>query len=396
MGLRQQFLNHVAQTSESPLMLEIEKAEGVFLFGPNNKKYFDLISGVSVSNVGHGNPKVIEAIKNQVDSYTHLMVYGEIVQKPQVELAVKLKSLLPDTLDSTYFVNSGSEAIEGAIKLAKRYTGRSGMVAFINAYHGSSIGALSVMGCEEQKRSYRPLMPGVTHINFNNFDDLSLITEETAGVIIEPIQGEGGIRIAQYDYLQELRKRCNEVGALLIFDEVQTGLGRTGKMFALEHYNVVPDILVLAKALGGGMPLGAFIASKNVMSSFCTDPVLGHITTFGGHPVSCAASLAAIKVLEDEHLIEAVNRKEQIFRKALEGHKLVKEIRSKGLIMAIELGSADKVNAILRLGLERGFLLDYFLFCDSAFRIAPPLTITDEECEVASQLLLDGLDTIAK
>lgn len=396
MGLRQQFLNHVAQTSESPLMLEIEKAEGVFLFGPNNKKYFDLISGVSVSNVGHGNPKVIEAIKNQVDSYTHLMVYGEIVQKPQVELAVKLKSLLPDTLDSTYFVNSGSEAIEGAIKLAKRYTGRSGMVAFINAYHGSSIGALSVMGCEAQKRSYRPLMPGVTHINFNNFDDLSLITEETAGVIVEPIQGEGGIRIAQYEYLQELRKRCNEVGALLIFDEVQTGLGRTGKMFALEHYNVVPDILVLAKALGGGMPLGAFIASKNVMSSFCTDPVLGHITTFGGHPVSCAASLAAIKVLEDEHLIEAVNRKEQIFRKALEGHKLVKEIRSKGLIMAIELGSADKVNAILRLGLERGFLLDYFLFCDSAFRIAPPLTITDEECEVASQLLLDGLDTIAK
>ncbi|MCB8963958.1 MAG: aspartate aminotransferase family protein [Bacteroidales bacterium] len=391
---RQLFLNHVAQTSDSPLMLEVERAEGVYLFGPNGEKHFDLISGVSVSNVGHSHPRVVDAVKSQVDKYMHLMVYGEIIQNPQVQLASKLASLLPKPLDSVYFLNSGSEAIEGAMKLSKRHTGRTEIISFENAYHGSTQGSLSIMGSETFKHAYRPLLPDTRMLKYNNTDDLRHITSKTACVIAEPIQGEAGINAAGKTFLRKLRERCSQVGALLVFDEIQTGLGRTGKMFAFEHYGVTPDILVLAKALGGGMPLGAFIASHETMWDLTNNPVLGHITTFGGHPVSCAAGLAALNVVLDDNLINSVTKKEQIFKTIIGKHPLVKEIRSCGLIMAIELGSFDKMIKLVKFGVEKGFITDWFLFCDTAFRISPPLTITEEECQLAADLIVKGLDEI--
>lgn len=391
---RQLFLNHVAQTSDSPLMLEVERAEGVYLFGPNGEKHFDLISGVSVSNVGHSHPKVVDAVKQQVDKYMHLMVYGEFIQNPQVQLATKLASLLPKTLDSVYFLNSGSEAIEGAMKLAKRYTGRTEIVSFKNAYHGSTQGSLSIMGGETFKQAFRPLLPDVRHLDYNNTEQLNQITSKTACVIVEPIQGEAGVILPKDNFLSQLRERCSKVGALLVFDEIQTGLGRTGKMFAFENYNVTPDILVLAKALGGGMPLGAFIASKEIMWSLTNNPVLGHITTFGGHPVSCTAALSSINVILDEKLIDSVSKKEKIFKEILEKHPLVKEVRSKGLLMAVELGNFDKMMNLVKFGVEKGFITDWFLFCDTSFRISPPLTITEEECRLAAELIVKGLNEV--
>ncbi len=391
---RQLFLNHVAQTSDSPLLLEVERAEGVYLFGPNGEKHFDLISGVSVSNVGHSHPKVVDAVKQQVDRYMHLMVYGEFIQNPQVQLATKLASLLPKSLDSVYFLNSGSEAIEGAMKLAKRYTGRTEIVSFKNAYHGSTQGSLSIMGGETFKQAFRPLLPDIRHLDYNNTEQLNQITSKTACVIVEPIQGEAGVVLPKDNFLSQLRERCSKVGALLVFDEIQTGLGRTGKMFAFENYNVTPDILVLAKALGGGMPLGAFIASKEIMWSLTNNPVLGHITTFGGHPVSCSAALSSINVILDEKLIDSVSKKEEIFREILEKHPLVKEVRSKGLLMAVELGSFDKMLDLVKFGVKNGFITDWFLFCDTSFRISPPLTITEEECRLAAELIVKGLDEI--
>ncbi len=391
---RQLFLNHVAQTSDSPLMLEVERAEGVYLFGPNGEKHFDLISGVSVSNVGHSHPKVVDAVKQQVDKYMHLMVYGEFIQNPQVQLATKLASLLPKSLESVYFLNSGSEAIEGAMKLAKRYTGRTEIISFKNAYHGSTQGSLSIMGGEVFKQAFRPLLPDVRHLEYNSIEQLSQITNKTACVIVEPIQGEAGVVLPKDNYLHQLRERCTKVGALLVFDEIQTGLGRTGKMFAFENFSVTPDILVLAKALGGGMPLGAFIASKKIMWSLTNNPVLGHITTFGGHPVSCTAALASINVIIDENLIDTVSKKEKIFREILEKHPLVKEVRSKGLLMAVELGSFDKMIKLVKFGVEKGFITDWFLFCDTSFRISPPLTITEEDCRLAAELIIKGLDEI--
>ena len=391
---RQLFLNHVAQTSDSPLMLEVERAEGVYLFGPNGEKHFDLISGVSVSNVGHSHPKVVDAVKQQVDKYMHLMVYGEFSQNPQVQLATKLASLLPKSLESVYFLNSGSEAIEGAMKLAKRYTGRTEIISFKNAYHGSTQGSLSIMGGEVFKQAFRPLLPDVRHLEYNSIEQLSQITNKTACVIVEPIQGEAGVVLPKDNYLHQLRERCTKVGALLVFDEIQTGLGRTGKMFAFENFSVTPDILVLAKALGGGMPLGAFIASKKIMWSLTNNPVLGHITTFGGHPVSCTAALASINVIIDENLIDTVSKKEKIFREILEKHPLVKEVRSKGLLMAVELGSFDKMIKLVKFGVEKGFITDWFLFCDTSFRISPPLTITEEDCRLAAELIIKGLDEI--
>jgi len=391
---RQLFLNHVAQTSDSPLMLEVERAEGVYLFGPNGEKHFDLISGVSVSNVGHSHPKVVDAVKQQVDKYMHLMVYGEFIQNPQVQLATKLASILPKSLDSVYFLNSGSEAIEGAMKLAKRYTGRTEIVSFKNAYHGSTQGSLSIMGGDKFKQAFRPLLPDVRHLDYNNTEQLNQITSKTACVIVEPIQGEAGVVLPKDNFLSQLRERCSKVGAMLVFDEIQTGLGRTGKMFAFENYNVTPDILVLAKALGGGMPLGAFIASKEIMWSLTNNPVLGHITTFGGHPVSCSAALSSINVILDEKLIDSVSKKEEIFREILEKHPLVKEVRSKGLLMAVELGSFDKMLDLVKFGVKNGFITDWFLFCDTSFRISPPLTITEEECRLAAELIVKGLDEI--
>ena len=390
---RQLFLQYVGQTSDFPLQLEIERAEGIYMFDSNNKSYIDLISGVSVSNIGHVHPKVVKAVQDQAGKYMHLMVYGEYIQSPQVEFAQKLSGLIPDKLNSTYFVNSGSEAIEGALKLAKRYTGRSEIIAYNNAYHGSTHGALSVMGNEEFKNSFRPLLPGVSFIHFNKEEDFKYITEKTACVLIEPIQGEAGIRIPENDYLKKLRTRCDEVGALLIFDEIQTGFGRIGKLFAMIEFNVVPDIMTIAKGMGGGMPIGAFVSSNEIMSSFKTNPILGHITTFGGHPVSCAAANASLDVLVNENIIEDVNRKGELFRKYL-NHPAIKEIRGLGLFMAVELEGFNQVKNVIDKAVEKGLVTDWFLFHDSAFRIAPPLIISDNQIIDACNILNESINEV--
>ncbi len=391
---RELFLKYLAQTSDSPLQLEIEKAEGVYLYTPSGKKIIDLISGVSVSNVGHSHNDVVKAVTEQAQKYMHLMVYGEFVQHPQVKLAEAICEMLPQKLQSVYFVNSGSEAVEGAIKLAKRYTGRPNIISFINAYHGGTNGALSLMGSEDFKQAFRPLLPGVKHLRFNNFDDLNRIDSSTACVVVEPVQGEAGIIEPLNDFLSALRKQCNETGTLLVFDEIQTGMGRTGKNFAFEKCGVVPDILLLAKAFGGGMPLGAFISSKEIMGTLTHNPVLGHITTFGGHPVSCAASLKSLELLTSLNLVDDVDKKEQLFRNRLEGHPKVKGIRSSGLFMAVELGSFEKVQKFIHLGLEIGFVTDWFLFCSTAFRIAPPLIISYDEIEQACEKIIQALDRL--
>lgn len=388
---RQLFLNHVAQTSETPLALEIEKAEGVYLTDISGKRYIDLISGISVSNVGHRHPKVVEAIKQQLDKYMHLMVYGEYVQTPQVRFAEKLISLLPSDLASVYFTNSGAEAVEGALKLAKRFTGRLQIVAFKNSYHGSTHGALSVMGNEVFKQSYRPLLPGVRFINFNNTNDLDFINEETACVIVETVQGEAGIRVPDIVYMQALRARCNKTGTLLILDEIQAAFGRTGKLFAFEHFGIRPDILLLAKALGGGMPVGAFIASHQIMSALKENPILGHITTFGGHPVCCAAGLAALEVLINENLQDLVPEKEMLFRKNL-NHPAIKEVRGKGLMLAVEFESFELNKKIIDRCIENGVITDWFLHCSNAMRIAPPLIISIDEINNACKVILEAID----
>ena len=388
---RQLFLQHLGQTSKSPMLLEIKKAEGVYLFGPSGEKYMDLISGVSVSNVGHRHPKVVKAIKEQVDSYLHLMVYGEMIQSPQVIYAQKLTTLLPDRLNSCFFVNSGSEAVEGVLKLAKRFTGRSRIISFINAYHGSTIGALSIQGNELFKNAFRPLLPDVYLSEFNNEKTFTLIDDNTACVIVEPIQAEAGVIYPQNDFLLKLRQKCDETGTLLVFDEIQTGFGRTGTMFYLEKAGVVPDILLLAKALGGGLPLGAFISSREIMDSLSFNPTLGHITTFGGNPVCCAAGLASLEVLIEENLIDDVSHKSLLFKSNL-NHKLIKEIRGEGLLLAVQLKDAAYIEYIIKHAPEYGLLLDYFLFCNDSFRIAPPLTISDEEILWACKSLISIID----
>ncbi len=388
---RQLFLQHLGQTSLAPMMLEIERAEGIYMYGPHGEKYIDLISGVSVSNTGHGHPRVIEAIKTQVDLYMHLMVYGEFIQSPQVKYAERLTGILPSSLSSVYFVNSGSEAVEGALKLAKRYTGKSRIISFRNSYHGSTHGALSIQGSEIYRNAFRPLLPDTFQIDFNNEKSLGAITKNTACVIVEPVQGEAGIIYPENDFLQKLRDQCNSTGALLIFDEIQTGFGRLGQMFAFERFGVVPDILLLAKALGGGMPLGAFIASREIMSAFVSNPTLGHITTFGGHPVCCAAGLAALNVIIDEKLAESANLKCALFRKEL-SHHLVSEIRGEGLLLAVKLNNASIIPYVIAHAPEHGLVLDYFLLCNNAFRIAPPLIINETEIIHACKLLKDLLD----
>lgn len=388
------FFKHIALTSPSPLGLEIQRAKGVFLYTPDNRKIIDLVSGVSVSNVGHGNQEIIDAVKEQVERHMHLMVYGEVIQAPQSEHAALLTSLLDSSLNSVYYVNSGSEAIEVAMKLAKRVTGRREMISFYNGYHGSTHGALSMMGSEEYKNSYRPLLPGVSHIRFNSFEDLELITDKCACVLAEPIMAEAGVFAPKDNYLSALRERCNQTGTLLIFDEIQTGFGRIGSMFAHQKYNVIPDIMTLAKALGGGMPLGAVVSSSELMSKFQSNPVLGHITTFGGHPVCCAAALASLKILLKEDWIEKVNEKSAIFARALEGHSLVKEIRAQGLLIAVDLKQERYALEVLPLLLEEGVLSDWFLFYGSAFRIAPPLSISKEEIEEALKAILRALERI--
>ena len=395
--LRRQFLAHVGQTSPSPMLVEVARAEGSFFYTPEGKRYYDLVAGVSVSNVGHANPAVVRAVQEQAARYMHVMVYGELIESPQVAYAARIAAALPDPLESIYFVNSGAEAVEGALKLAKRFTGRTELISMRRAYHGSTHGAMSMMGApegEEWKGAFRPLLPDVRAIGFNDFDALQAVTRRTAAVLVEPVQGEAGVRLPANGWLEALRKRCDQSGALLIFDEIQTGLGRTGHLFAMQKYGVTPDIVCLAKAFGGGMPLGAFISSKKIMDSLQSEPVLGHITTFGGHPVCCAAGLAAYDYLVENGIVEQVEGKGARYEALLGDHPQVREIRRSGLLLAVELGSSEKLYRIMEFFKEAGILSDWFLFCDTAFRISPPLTISDEEIRDSAQLIRACLDRL--
>lgn len=390
---RQLFQRHIGKPSANPLNLEIVRASGVWMYGPSGEKYLDLAAGISVSYLGHNHPVVVAAVQEQAARYMHLMVYGEYVQSPQVRLAGLLARNLPETLDSVYFVNSGSEAIEGAMKLARRYTGRTESVAFKNAYHGSTQGALSIMGAEQYKQAFRPLLPDIRLIDFNDVEALDLISEKTACVVAEPVQGEAGIVLPAESFLQKLREKCNETGALLVFDEVQTGFCRTGPLFAFQETKTIPDILVLAKGLGCGMPLGAFISSSSVMQSLSHDPALGHITTFGGHPVSCAAGLAGLEVLLQMKDSLMIHEKEMQIRKAL-SHPMLREIRGRGLMLAAELGEGEVLQKFVRKAIEKGVVTDWFLFNDTSFRISPPLIITPEEIEWTTRRLAETLDEL--
>lgn len=388
---RQLFMSHLAQTTAFPLLIEIERAEGVYLYAPAGKRYLDLISGIGVSNVGHRHPKVLGAISDQLDKYLHLMVYGEYVQAPQTLLAKALVDTLPEPLDNVYFTNSGSEAVEGALKLAKRFTGRAELVSCYNAYHGSTHGSLSVSGSETFKRAYRPLLPGIRHIHYNRMEELEKITRQTAAVLVESVQGEAGVCVPDAEYMQQLRQRCTDTGTLLMADEIQSGFGRTGRMWAFEHFGIVPDVVICAKGMGGGMPIGAFIAAKAVMSAFQENPILGHITTFGGHPVSCAASLATLRAIQEEKLVQGVPAKEALFRQLLV-HPAIRSIRSKGLMMAVQFDSFEVLKPVIDRAIERGVITDWFLYCNDSMRIAPPLTITEEEIREACAVILGSIE----
>ena len=395
LNLRQLFLSHNAQTTDFPLSLEIVRAEGLYLYDKDNKSYLDLISGIGVSSIGHRHPKVVEAIKKQADEYLHLMVYGEYIQSPQTLLAVKLAALLPTNLSSVYLVNSGSEAIEGAMKLAKRFTGKTHIIACKDSYHGSTQGALSIMGNESYKQAYRPLLPDIEFIDFGNLKDLEKITPNTAAIFLETIQGEAGIRLASKEFWQALRKKCNETGTLLVLDEIQCGIGRSGKFSAFEHYDIVPDILILAKALGGGMPIGAFISSPKIMNSLKENPILGHITTFGGHPLNCAAALATLEVMETENLISSVIEKGKRFQELLV-HPEIISFRGQGLMLAIQLKDFDFNKKVIDRCIENGVIVDWFLHCSDSMRIAPPLTISEIEIVKACKIIIDAIDSISK
>lgn len=395
MNLRQLFLQHVAQTSAFPLMLEVETASGMYLHTKEGKSYLDLIAGIGVSCLGHTHPAVVGAAKAQLDRYLHTLVYGEFVLAPQVQLAELLAQQLPDPLESVYFVNSGTEAAEGAMKLAKRYTGRSEIISCKKAYHGSTQGAASLMWPKDFTQAYHPLLPGIRHIEYNCEWCLHQITEQTAAVVIETVQGEWGVRRPAPGYLLKLRERCSEVGALLVFDEIQAGYGRTGTLFAFEQYDVVPDILLLAKGMGGGMPIGAFVASREVMRALSDKPILGHITTFGGHPVSCAAGLATLKALLSNNYIQEVRQKEALFLELLK-HPAIREVRSAGLWMAVEMIDFEFIQAVIRRCLYAGLLTDWFLFNDRSLRIAPPLIINEEQIRWACQVILEAVDQTAR
>lgn len=391
MTQRQLFLAHVGQTSPAPLALEIVKASGSKLWDINGKEYIDLIAGISVCNVGHCHPKVIDAIKKQVDDYMHIMVYGELVESPQVAYAKMLTDHLPATLNSVFYTASGSEATEGAMKLAKRFTGRTEIISFKNSYHGSTQGALSIMGDEYWRNAFRPLLPGTMQLNYNFFEELEKITEATACVIAETIQAEAGVLVPQNNWLKVLRNRCTQTGTLLVLDEIQCGFGRNGTLWAFQQFDVVPDILLLGKALGGGMPLGAFIADKKLMDSLSHNPVLGHINTFGGHPVCCAAGLAAFNVLLDEKLIGCVKLKEQLFLSLLV-HPKIRSVHSCGLMIAVQFDSFEFNKKVIDALIGRGVFTDWFLFAAGSLRIAPPLTISDEEIASACKQIVEVLD----
>jgi acetylornithine/succinyldiaminopimelate/putrescine aminotransferase len=391
MNQRELFLKHVAQTSPAPLALEIVKAEGCCMWDASGREYLDLIAGISVCNVGHRHPRVVEAIRRQADAYLHLLVYGELVQSPQVQYAQLLTQQLPDTLNSVYFTNSGTEATEGAMKLAKRVTGRPNILAFQNSYHGSTQGALSVMGDEYWRNAYRPLLPGIDHAAYNSPEALELITEQTACVIAETIQAEAGVNCPDIEWLHALRRRCTEKGALLVLDEIQCGFGRNGTLWAFEQFDVVPDVLLLGKALGGGMPLGAFIASRELMWKLTENPVLGHITTFGGHPVCCAAGKAAFEVLLEGELVIQVPAKEQLFRELLV-HPQIKAVHARGLMIAVEFESFDFNKKVIDTCIANGVLTDWFLFASHCLRIAPPLMITEAEIRQACRAIVDAAE----
>jgi acetylornithine/succinyldiaminopimelate/putrescine aminotransferase len=390
MNERELFLKHIAQTSPSPLAFEIKKAEGCFLYDVNGKEYIDLIGGISVANIGHCHPKIIVAIKQQLDAYMHVMVYGEFIETPQVQYAKLLTDHLPSSLNTVYFTNSGAEAIEGAMKLAKRVTNRTQIIAFKNSYHGSSQGALSIIGDEYWRNAFRPLLPDVLHLEYNSFESLNEISEKTACVIAETIQGEAGIIVPSTEWMQALRKKCTATGTLLILDEIQAGFGRTGKLWGFENFEIIPDVLILGKALGGGMPMGAFIADKKIMDAFTENPILGHITTFGGHPVCCAAGMAAMKVLLEEKMIESVKMKEELFRSLLI-HKKIKAIRSFGLWLAIEFDSFEINKKIIDDSIAAGVMTDWFLFASTCLRISPPLTISKKDISEACSKLINAM-----
>lgn len=391
MNQRELFLRHIGQTSPAPLALEIVKADCCTLYDAEGKEYIDLIGGISVANIGHRHPKVIEAIQKQLDAYLHIMVYGEFVEAPQVQYAKLLIGHLPASLNAVYFTNSGAEAVEGAMKLAKRITNRTQIIAFNNSYHGSTQGALSVMGDEYWRNAFRPLLPDVLHLEYNSVESLDEITEQTACVIAETVQAEAGIIVPEKKWIQALRKKCTETGTLLILDEIQTGFGRTGKLWGFENFDIVPDVLLLGKALGGGMPLGAFIADKKLMDAFTDNPVLGHITTFGGHPVSCAAGMAALEALLEEKWIDTVKSQEELFQSLLV-HPKIKAVRSFGLWMAIEFDSFETNKRVIDACITNGLLTDWFLFASNCLRISPPLIISEGQVRKAAAIIIHSLN----
>lgn len=387
---RELFLKNTAQTSESPRLIEIESAAGIYLYGPNGEKYMDLVSGFNVSNIGHRHPQVLAAIQEQLNKYMHVTVYGEFVQSPQVHFATELLETLPASFQSVFFTNSGAEAVEGSMKIAKKYTGRREIIAAKHAYHGSTQGALSLIGNQEYHAAYAPLLPDISFITFNDITDLAAITQKTAAVIVEAIQGEAGVRVPSNEYMQALRNKCDQTGTLLIFDEIQTGFGRTGKLFAFENFGVIPDILMLAKGIGGGMPLGAFVAPKAIMDVIKSNPMLGHITTFGGHPVSCAAARASLKVIQQENLIRQVAEKAALFRSELDIPQ-IQEIRGMGLMMCLQLETFDQVYAVSNYCASKGIIIDWYLHCETALRIAPPLNITTQEILDSCKIIREGI-----
>ena len=393
--MKENFFKYQAQTTDNPISLQILKASGSYIYDTNNNKYLDFVAGVSASNLGHNNKKIKKAVLKQIDLYWHVMVYGEFIQKPTVKLCKLLSQNLPKLLSNTYLTNSGTEAIEAAMKLAKRVTGKSELIAAKNGYHGNTQGAMSIMGFEERKRAYRPLIPDIKFIEFNNIEDISIITNKTAGVIVETIQGGAGFILPEKNYLKKLKQKCDEVGALLILDEIQPGIGRTGKLFAFEHFDIIPDILVYGKGLGGGFPIGALTTRKKYMALFKQNPILGHITTFGGHPVIAAAAHSNLKETLSSNIMSKIEEKENLIRRILK-HKLIIEIRGKGLMLALILKKPDLTKKLVEGCLDNGLILFYLLFEPKAVRITPPLTISKNEIKKGCKIILSELDKIEK
>lgn len=386
------FLKRLGQTSPFPFLIDVDYAEGIYIYDKSGKAYMDMIAGVAVNNIGHRHPKVVDALKKQLDKHLHVMVYGEFVQDSEIDFATKLTALLPDSLDCVYAVNSGTEANEAALKLVKRITNRTEIISFRGSYHGSTHGSMSVSGNEIKKQAFRPLLPDIQFLTFNSISDLERITDKTAGVIIETIQGDAGVRIPTQEFMIALRKKCDETGAQLIFDEIQVGIGRTGKNFAFEHFGVTPDILTLGKALGGGMSFGAFVSSYEKMNLFTFNPMLGHITTFGGHPMNCAAAAATLNVLSTEIDMNEVERLGALLESLIKQSDEVIEIRRKGLLFAIDMVSGERVGKVVDRCLEKGLISFWFLSHPYSFRLSPPLTITEEEIRKAGEIILNSIN----